>query len=278
LADKRKTESATLTAARSAIAQLVELSAVLAKAGARDRGNVERHVAGGATENSDHATVWRKLVRVLGTLAPLPIQTAGQHTVLFFVPDGKYRMQVFAMEDLPDGGVSIYTPDASAEAIKAGVLINQRSDDDTTFFDLSADGVAPAPVELLTAANTPNPPSHAKNMLGWNRKALRITLPLPASESQISAVADVCVLAARTWFSKLPAPGTEPAKGGAAATAAAPKSNGVAKVEPAKAPPRPATTVKAVEPAKSVAPGKAVATAKGSASKAAPRKATARKD
>ena len=35
-------------------------------------------------------------------------------------------------------------------------------------------------IEPLDADNTPNPHPWYKNMLGWGRKALRITLPVPA--------------------------------------------------------------------------------------------------
>ena len=42
------------------------------------------------------------------TLAPHFAKTDGQQRVRFFVPDGQYRMQVFAMEDLRDGVITIY--------------------------------------------------------------------------------------------------------------------------------------------------------------------------
>jgi hypothetical protein len=50
-------------------------------------------------------------------------------------------------------------------------------------------------------SNTPDPPSHMKPMLGWNRKALRITLT-PKSGPQVDAVEALCNLASKSWAGK----------------------------------------------------------------------------
>ena len=42
-------------------------------------------------------------------------------------------------------------------------------------------------VESLDASNTPDPQPAIKHMLGWNRKALRLTLPALANTAQIAA-------------------------------------------------------------------------------------------
>src|SRR5947207_7498974 len=99
----------------------MKYDAFLAALGARDRVNVERHVAA-AEADRDHARLWRRIALALATLAPLPAQTTGQHAISFFIPDGKYKMQVFALEDQRDGKLLIYAPDMIDEALKAGLL------------------------------------------------------------------------------------------------------------------------------------------------------------
>jgi hypothetical protein len=111
------------------------------------------------------------------------VQTVGQHAVQFFVADGKYRMQVFALEDGRDGRVVVYLPDVLAAAEKAGAPL----------------GVLKP--ESIDSSNTPNPSPHIKHMLGWNRKAVRVTLPTRASPQQISATETLCALAADKWSS-----------------------------------------------------------------------------
>jgi hypothetical protein len=60
-------------------------------------------------------------------------------------------------------------------------------------------------IERLDAANTANPAPHYKNMLGWNRKALRIVLPISATATQVETIETLASLAARAWAQKQPA-------------------------------------------------------------------------
>ena len=56
------------------------------------------------------------------TLAPHAVKLNSQQSAQFYVPDGKYRMQVFALEDLRDGNVNVYCGDVLKDALAAGVL------------------------------------------------------------------------------------------------------------------------------------------------------------
>lgn len=180
-----KSRAATVESMRSALAEPIDFDAHLAKAGQRDRSNVEKFLA---ACDPAHAKLWKRVARSLATLSPLAITTVGQAAVQFFIADGKYRMQVFAMEDNNDGKISIYTPDVLAEAEKLKLV---GDDVPTKLF-----------VEQLDASNTPNPSPHFKNMLGWNRKALRVTLPLTATNTQIEAAEAIAILAAQSWAAK----------------------------------------------------------------------------
>ena len=57
------------------------------------------------------------------TLSPHAAKLVGKQTVQFYVADGKYRMQVFALEDLQDGNITVYCPDVLTEAVEAGLLV-----------------------------------------------------------------------------------------------------------------------------------------------------------
>ena len=83
--------------------------------------------------------------------------------MLFFVPDGKYRMQMFALEDQSDGQIAVYLPDVLNEAIKAKILKKADEEDEYAIIGSLKNTIK---VELLDAANTPEPATHVKNMLG----------------------------------------------------------------------------------------------------------------
>jgi len=105
------------------LAKPADFDEFLAKLAARDRQNVDRHlIAADAEPEPDHAKLWRRIARSMFTLSPHAVTTIGQQALLFFIADGKYRMQVYAVEDPRDGRLLIYTADVLKEAIKAGVL------------------------------------------------------------------------------------------------------------------------------------------------------------
>jgi hypothetical protein len=172
------------------------LDEALARLGARDRANIEKHLAALNSEgDSKHAQLWRRLVGKLCELSPLPMQAIGAQAVIFFAPDGKYRMQVYAVEDNRDGRISVYLPDVTTQAIKEKVLV--KSGEGFAVAGAKAHTLA---VEALDAGNTPEPPQHVKHMIGWNRKAVRITLPITAPDApEVAAAEALCSLAAKQW-------------------------------------------------------------------------------
>ena len=110
-------------------------------------------------------------------------------------------MQVFALEDQRDGKIQIYCPDA-LEAAQAAGLLSPPDDEESNAFTVHHHANTTLLVELLDASNTPNPAAYYKHMLGWNRKALRITLLTTATDAQVSAAEEVCALAASKWIKK----------------------------------------------------------------------------
>jgi hypothetical protein len=191
-----KSSSSPLDVARAALKHPISFEDFLAKLSAKDRTNAERHAAALA-ENPRHLEIWRRLVCSLMTLAPHAIKFNGQQSVQFYIPDGKYRMQVYAIEDIRDGKVTIYCGNTLEEALKANLLEKHKPTDPENGYKVrGTDDVLT--IEQLDGA-TPNPASFYKDMLGWNRKALRITLPTTATTVQVEAAESLCALSARKW-------------------------------------------------------------------------------
>ena len=181
----------------AALSSPISFDDFLAKLSAKDRVNVERHLAAAEAEpDAKHAKLWRRLARSLMTLAPHAIKCNGQHSMQFYVPDGKYRMQVYAMEDLRQGVITIYCSNVLDEAVSAKIIGKPSKDEPNAFPITGSD-------EMLTIeqldGSTPSPAAFYKDMLGWNRRALRITLAANATNHQAEAAEKICAISAAKW-------------------------------------------------------------------------------
>jgi hypothetical protein len=184
---------------RKVLDEPVTLEVVLTRMGQRDKLNVEKHLAFCQSQaDPRHARVWTRLARALATLAPMPISSSGQQALAFFVADGRYRMQVFALEDNRDGVIQIYCVDAIDEAVAENLIGKSRADLESVYRVGGDDGQT-LTIESLTSNNSPNPATFFKHMLGWNRKAMRITLPVDATDEQIALAETICALTTRKW-------------------------------------------------------------------------------
>jgi hypothetical protein len=180
-----------MTETRNKPAVRVSLAGLLAKAGAKDRANIEKHLS---ACDPAHAAIWQKLAEKLCELVALPVQTIGAQALTFFIPDGKYRLQVFALEDDRNGQILLYLPDVLSDAVKGGILTK------TANVYTVGDSKRPLAIETLSAENTPDPARHVKFLIGWDRKALKITIDTAhADNKQTKAIEAMCVLAAKKW-------------------------------------------------------------------------------
>lgn len=176
---------------------------MLEKLSPKDRQNVEKHMTAHTDAGQHaHADLWKRLASTMASLTPLPPKATAQRTVQFFIPDGKWRMQVFALEDRKEGTIAVYIEDVLSEAVKAGILTKAKP---------AAKGAAAATpglmeytvkgtdttlaVEQLDGKTESDPAPFYKDMLGWNRRALRITLPPGTPEPATKAVERICELA-----------------------------------------------------------------------------------
>lgn len=174
----------------------------LARLGERDRQNIVRHLTACETTGGPaHAVLWKRLAAMLGGLASHAVKMNGLRAIQFFAADGKHRRQIFALEDARDGLLLVYAPDVLTEAQNAG-LISRAGDADAApgFYEVRGHGEPSAEklmIEALTAAGTTFAPDFYRHMLGWNRSAIRITLPISATDAHVKAAESLCLLAAR---------------------------------------------------------------------------------
>jgi hypothetical protein len=186
-----------------ALARPVDFTTFLSKLATKQRSNAEFNARRGETETTGHrADAWRRLACALMTLAQHATKMNGRDSVEYYIPDGKYRMQVFAIEDLRDGVIQIYCGNVLDEAIKAKILSKHKAGAAANTYEIA--GTPHTLVIEMLDGTTRNPGIHFKNMLGWNRKALRISLPADGNDTQITAVEHICAMSAEKWFNQLP--------------------------------------------------------------------------
>src|SRR5688572_1983071 len=117
-----------LDAARALLAKRMTFEEFLAKLPGKDRAGAERRIAAlEALPDQTHANLWRRLACTLMTLAPFSAKLVGKQTLQLYVADGKYRMQVFALEDLQDEIFTLYCRDVVDEAIEVGLISREKS-------------------------------------------------------------------------------------------------------------------------------------------------------
>lgn len=184
------------TKRRTTHVEPISYETLLSRLTDKDRGTLERQIASyDAKAGHKPARRWRQLACLLMTLAPLPGKITSGHTMRFYIPDGKYRKQVYALQGMPDGTIVVYAPDVVEQAIGARHL--RAVTGVPNRYRLPA---FPQTLEIdALDGKTPNPDPVFKDMTGWNRKAIRMTLSPTATDEQLAAVEHLCTLAAEEW-------------------------------------------------------------------------------
>ncbi len=139
---------------------------------------------------------WKRLGHVMMSLSAPPAKLTSNHSIQFYVPDGQYRKQVYALHSSGDGTIEVYAPNVLDQVVKAGLLARVAQPDGDAFRAGSGELLA---IEQLDG-KSPNPEFYCKAMTGWNRKAICMRLPLHASEAQTQMAEELCALAATDWL------------------------------------------------------------------------------
>lgn len=139
---------------------------------------------------------WKRFAELMGRLAPHAVEVTGG-AVRFFIADGKYRQQVFALEALETSVVRLYLPDVLAVGVARSVLVAPKVGE-ADIYGVVKGGGAKVVFEALNA-DTENLAPFCKPMLGWGRRAVRTSVDPAADEKSVQAVERLCELAAETW-------------------------------------------------------------------------------
>lgn len=190
-----------IDAARKLVAAAKDDPSLLDKlALAKSAGHVKRLTASEQT-HPQRAAAWRKLAGLLATLAPTRPRPLGR-AIQFFIPDGKYFLQVFSLDDVADGSLMVCCEDVLTEAIAAGVLAPQSGQPDRHLCMGTAHAIH---IERIDG-KTENVPPHCNAMVGWNRHALKIVLPESPTREQCDAAGILCALSGLRWQTPAAAP------------------------------------------------------------------------
>lgn len=190
-----ETQDELLSNAQATLTRSISFEEMLEKLSAKDRNTAEKHLL--ACQEGEggerHAAVWQRLACTMTMLAPHAVKFGAGQSMLFYVPDGPYKMQVFALQDARDGEINVFCGNVLDEALNGKLLqpAGKADDDDVRPYTI-ADSDERLLIEELTGDDDLAP--FCKHLVGWNRKALRVNLPATASDTQVEAAEQLCAL------------------------------------------------------------------------------------
>lgn len=140
-----------------------------------------------------YGDLWKRLAGLISSLAPQTADMVG-FAVKFYIPDGKYRQQVFALETAHKGTVAVYLPDmlnaaVARHLITAGPLANT--------YQIAGNARGQIHLEPITANTCET--VVCKAMVGWGKRAFVTTLDEHSTPEQLQMVEELCRLAAESW-------------------------------------------------------------------------------
>ncbi|HVS71121.1 MAG TPA: hypothetical protein VHQ47_07700 [Phycisphaerae bacterium] len=187
-----------MTQTQSAPRVLVDpFDAFLARLSRKSLASVQAHLE--AAEGHDelgHGRQWKRLAAMLAKLAGHAIEASGQHVLRFYIADGKYRQQVFTLEDMRKGAIQVYLPDILDAALARKILIAPHEEDHT--YAIGAAPTVRVEVERISSESK-EVPEFCKPMLGWGRRALRIAVPATGDDILQQVIWELGQLAAEAW-------------------------------------------------------------------------------
>lgn len=159
----------------------------IAKLGMRDRTNaLKRLAAMEAGPQPALAPLWKSLCELLMSNSGHSAILNSKQSVQFFAADGKYRMQIFALQDDLPGEVIIYAPDVVEKAVTKKIIRKPRATDAKNLYRLG-DNDQTLTIDQLNGDGPEHPPFF-KDLMSWKRKCMRISIPVPPSPEQMQAL------------------------------------------------------------------------------------------
>ena len=193
-ASKRPAENDSLRQAKKVLEAPLDIQSLLPRLGVRDQSALARRLALSEQSDARRAEAWRRLAALMFSLAPARPRSV-QRALQFYIPDGKYQQQVFALDDAVDGTLVACCEDILDASIDAKVLAPVKGEPQRFLVMGTPQAIV---IERLDG-KTENPPVYCSAMTGWNRRALKITLPAGLSEHQQRAAELMVALSSSRW-------------------------------------------------------------------------------
>jgi hypothetical protein len=171
--------------------------AFLSKLSRKSLASVEAHVeASAAQAELGYGRQWKRLAAMLAKLAGHAIEASGQHVLRFYIADGKYKQQVFTLDDPRKGKIQVYLPDVLELAVERR-LLEAPGEGEHGYAVVGEPGLR-LEIERVTSESK-EVPEFVKAMLGWGRRALRVTIAAVGDDARAQAVGRLAELAAEGW-------------------------------------------------------------------------------
>lgn len=172
-----------------------DYEAFLAQLSVKGRAAAEKHdELCDAEHGAGYGARWKRLAADLGKLAGHATEMYGHSGVKFYIADGKYKLQVFALEDTRQGTIVVYLPDVLQLAIGRKILSAG-----TPVHHYKVRGGA-GQVQLTPISSETEELTVCKAMVGWGRRALRAEFGAQTPEEHVHAIELMCELAAQKWL------------------------------------------------------------------------------
>ncbi len=161
----------------------------LARLPAKDRASAEKRLAVIDAAEPARGKLWRKLAASLLTLSGHSAKVNPSESVQFYTADGKYRMQIFALQDNQPGELTIHCRDVIDTLLEKKLLRKPKNAESPHRYGVAGadDGIV---VERVLAQAAEHPQAF-RDLLSWNRKCMRIDLPVTASNELLDKLAEI---------------------------------------------------------------------------------------
>jgi len=157
----------------------------LAKLGAKDRLNAEKRATAMEADPARLAT-WKRTCARLMTLSGHSAKVNAKEFIQFYAADGKYRMQIFALQDVLPSELTIHCRDVLDTLIEKKLLLKPKAGQPENRYRVA--GTEETMVVERVPAQLAEHPVAFRDLLSWNRKCMRIDLPTNASSAMLDTI------------------------------------------------------------------------------------------
>lgn len=161
----------------------------LARLPAKDRASAEKRLAAIDAVAPARGKLWRQLAASLLTLSGHSAKVNPSESIQFYTADGKYRMQIFALQDNQPGELTIHCRDVIDTLVEKKMLRKSKNPDAPHRYAVAGTEDAIV-VERVLPQSAEHPPAF-RDLLSWNRKCMRIDLPDSATGALLDKLADI---------------------------------------------------------------------------------------